>query len=283
MKLSSVSRVVSTHRLSALGLALTLGLVAGCGDDEGAVIGEPSSSGDAAANPPDAAAAEETSEPEPGETSGDVDPVETDGGHAGHPSTDGGAVESGADGGEQSSCGGEGQPCCERDACNGGYVCVVEAPERPDVGRDAGGFPGLVGVLGDAGLLASDAGLLDIDAGAVIAPPPPAGVCEACGGAGERCCAEDTCNDGFSCEAESPRPGAPSACVADEPAAGDGGEPSASSDAAASSNGADAAAECGGLDQPCCEGRGGRGVCDDGLDCDSAPPRGLEGDVCVEG
>jgi hypothetical protein len=48
-------------------------------------------------------------------------------------------------------------------------------------------------------------------------------------------------------------------------------------------SGSDAAAACGGIDQPCCEGRGGRGVCDDGLSCDSAPPRGLEGDVCIEG
>jgi hypothetical protein len=297
MKLSSVSRVVSVRGLGALGVALTLGLVAGCGDDEGAESPAPSG-GDAAVTSTGDAAAVETTGEEAGETSEGENPENTsDGPGDGDDAGGGGGNEPGLDAGNQSSsCGGVGEPCCEEAACNRGLVCVGASPEQPNIGGDAGagfGFEDIIAILGDAGLLASDGGigLPGFDAGGLIAPPPAAaGVCESgpndagpaeshdagdaggedCGGAGQVCCRESFdeepyCNDGFECD----NPGGAglndSSCVA--PAGNDG---------------ADAAVECGGAEQPCCGGRGGRGMCDDGLDCDSRAPRGLEGDVCVE-
>lgn len=324
-------------RVGASGLALALGLVAGCGDD-GAGGGNtvPSSSGDAAASSVDTG---ETS------TSGNG-PVDTDSSKevntddetpAPTPTSDSGKPVEHADGGGGgeseggATCGGAGQECCAEATCSGGFVCVMEQP-RPPVDSDAGllafdgGFANQR--LGDGGLGVPPIDILpDGDAGLIAPPPPPKpqamGMCEACGGEDQRCCAEDACDDGFTCEASGFRPNSPRSCVASQAPVGDGGDVNVPADAApaetcgaegqnccaggrgqdpscdeglectdppggglsnsecavpASNNGADAAA-CGDEGQPCCDGVGDG--CNVGLACESNPPRGIAGDLCV--
>lgn len=286
MKLSSVSRLVSTRGLGAWGLVCALGLVAGCGDDEGAANTDPSTDA-AVSSGADAAAPAPSSSESPAQTSDEENPVNTDG--QGGEGEDAGKGDASVDAGGQSACGGAGEPCCGDTQCGGGLVCVAAPLELPTfedsgVAVDGGGFGDIIAILGDGGWLGFDGGIaLPSFDGGLIAPPQAGGICEACGGEGERCCAEQACNDGFACEAERPGPNAPQTCVAAEvPAVTDGGEAGVP-DAARVDAGGDAATECGGLDQPCCEGRGAQGVCGDGLECDGRPPRGLEGDVCVEG
>lgn len=336
MKLSCVSRVM-LGRVGASGLALALGLVVGCGDDEGAGNTGPSASGDAAVGTSDTAESV-TSGNQPGDTSDTSEEVTTDDEPpAPTPTTDSGnPVEQtggeGSDGG--STCGGAGQECCAEATCNGGFVCVMGQQRPPAVDEDAGSlaFDG-----GSANQLAGDGGSLGVppidilpgtDAGLIAPPPPeqpePAGMCEPCGSEDQRCCAQDACDDGFSCEASGFRPNGARSCVAADAPASDGGA-NASVDAApgetcggegqtccagvggqdptcddglecndppgggignsectatASNGGADAGEACGGVDQPCCAGAGDG--CEVGLECESNPPRGRDGDICVE-
>lgn len=306
MKWSYVSRLVSMRSLGAWGAALSLGLVAGCGDDEGAATTNES---DAAVVGGDAAAGDVTSET-PAETT-ETDPNPT-GGQGQNDAGGGGDSIDGVDAGGQSGCGGAGEPCCARATCGGGLVCVVQEPQW----ETDGGLRGLVELVGigaDGGWFTADAGLVPSD---II--PTPIAVCEPCGGDGQRCCADDGCNKGLSCEAAGSELASPRMCSA-EPAEGDAGAVDTSGDCGnegqvccrdqpadeayckaglacedppglglvdsncvADNDGTDTSSECGGLEQPCCEGRGNRGACDDGLECDSRAPRGLEGDVCVE-
>ncbi len=304
MKQYSISRLGLSRRVgrAVFGVALTIGMVVGCGDDDNGFSGPGVGSDAAVTSAPDAGAS--TSD-EPGET-GQVadgstpDPRETSG-----ETIDSGSDDAGGDAGATGTsddCGGAGEPCCAEMACNGGFICNVLDIEPDLVGLDGGwGFS-------DAGTVLD--GSLDL----------PAGICAPCGGEGEVCCAENACNDGFSCETLQ-LPFEVNSCVANPVAVVDGGLDAATGESCGGegqnccqgrgmggvcddgldcdnpgtpdladsecvdSGGdvqTDSGSECGGLDQPCCEGRRGNGVCNDELECDGNPPRGLEGDVCVE-
>ncbi len=309
MKQCSISRLDLSRRTGSgvFGVALTIGMVIGCGDDDTGFAGPNVDSDAAVTSAGDAGAS--TSD-EPGETvqsadSATPDPRETLGETADSGSDDAGGGDAGPTG-TGGDCGGPGEPCCAEMACNGGFVCIAL-----DI------VPDLVGLDGGWGF--SDGGTV-VDAGSVDVPEVPSGICAPCGGEGETCCAENACNDGFSCETL-PLPGEVNSCVANPVAVVDGGSDAAIGESCGVEGQnccqgrgmggvcdegldcdnpgtpdladsecvdlggdvqTDSGGECGGLDQPCCEGRRGNGICNDDLECDGNPPRGLEGDVCVE-
>lgn len=306
----------SRFGLKALSLALSVGLVAACGDDAPGGSNSTQDGGATNSEAPDAGGSEpaasstavgESMTSAPAQSTHSMAPDAGDGG--GGETTDAGGENTAAH-----DCGGAGQACCEQAECNGGFVCIVPTIPEPESDAGLGGRPGR-----PIPPLQLDASVLD--AGPMEPPVLPMGMCAPCGGEGELCCEESSCGEGFICDAES-SVGAPS-CVPDGHAVTDGGAPQDGSVAepcgsegdvccatgrpgnaatcgdglecdnpggpdlddsicvALGGNSADAATACGEVDQPCCEGARGNGVCNGDLECDSNPPRGLEGDVCV--
>lgn len=304
----------SRSGLKAISVALSLGLVVACGDDAPGGSSSTEDAGAMTSEAPDAAVSEPAASSTAVDDSMTSAPAESteiatpDAGDGGQTPDAGGENTTATD------CGGVGQACCEQAVCNGGFVCIVPAISEPETDAGLGGRPGrpLPPIQLDASVP---------DAGDVEPPVLPMGMCAPCGGEGELCCEESSCSEGFICDAESSLGapscvpdgnavtdgGAPQDGSVVEPcgaegdvccAAGRPGNAATCADGlecnnpggpdlddsicvALGGNSADAATACGELDQPCCEGARGTGVCNGDLECDSNPPRGLEGDVCA--
>ncbi len=306
----------SRFGLKAISVALSVGFVVACGDDAPGGSNSLEDAGSQTMDAPDAAGTGPTAHSTAVDESTSSAPAESTHVAAADAGDGGRTTDAGGETTAPSDCGGAGQSCCEQAQCNGGFVCIELAIPEPESDAGSEGRPGRP--LQPFPPLQLDASAPD--AGAVEPPVLPSGMCAPCGGEGELCCEESACDEGLTCgegsafgtascvpdgnaapdggdvvdgSAAQPcgtegnvccaagRPGNAATCgdglECDNPGGPDLDD---SICVAAGGNSADASA-CGDLDQPCCEGARGNGVCNGDLDCESNPPRGLEGDVCV--
>lgn len=242
--------------------------IGGSGDAGGSAATSSSGSNATSNNATSSAVSASTVSP-----SGTMDPITS------KPVVDAGDDDAGNEAGAATNdCGGALQVCCARFSCEEGLVCVDEpsANDGGSVAFDAGRN----NHVSDAGGADTRAANLPVDAAAVADAAPPvatSGICAPCGAEDERCCAENACDQGLSCQGSGFGANAAQRCepAASVDAAGineDGGVANEDVDAATN--------ECGGVDQACCPSRGRQ--CDRGLQCDRRPPAGREGDVCIE-
>jgi hypothetical protein len=123
------------------------------------------------------------------------------------------------------ACGGEGEACCANNTCDNGLTCQGRPGNRScETAPVLDGGARLDGARSDTAT--------------------------ACGGDGEPCCADDTCDDGLTCQGNRTP-----TCRA--PAVDGGGQNDAPADSA----------PCGGEGEACCS----NSTCDDGLTCQGRP------------